>query len=101
MSNRIKWGDSVTGLDGVIAASQAVKDGKSVMRLDSDGWVDAYGHTFNTHYTYRIGEEVKLREFWVNVYGFGYAGPYKSRREADNVQGSDRIECIRFREVAK
>lgn len=68
MTNRIKWGEPMTGLDGVIAAAQALKDGKKIQCWRSESWY-ARGQDSELRASdkYRIGEEVKPREFLIGL----------------------------------
>ncbi|AFC85871.1 hypothetical protein [Frateuria aurantia] len=100
MTDRIKWGEPVTGWDGVIAAAQGMKNGKKVQCWMSDSWC-AWGKNDHLHASdkYRISEEVSPREFWVNLYFDGEIYICDSKESAD--QGADNgcIECIHVREV--
>ena len=100
MTDRIKWSDPVTGLDGVIAVAQALKDGKNVQYLDDGKW-ESKGEVeaLFLESTYRIGEEVKPRECFVNVYVGGEQWFHKTREAADKVSRAGRLECIHVREV--
>ena len=101
MNERIKWSDPVTGLDGVIAAAQALKDGRPVQVDLADDWVNIEEDDgLYAGLDYRIGEEVKPRDLWLNVYDGG-SYIYESKESADREAQEDRLECIHVREVVE
>ena len=51
--------------------------------LREDGWI----------------EEIKPREWWVNLYGVGEGGIFKTKEAADTVASSGRKEVIKVREI--
>ena len=102
MTDRIKWGDPVTGWDGVIAAAQGLRDRKIVQCWKSESWY-SWGKAdhLSAADKYRIGEKMKPREFWVNVYPGDQSDTlaHATQELADSVASQDRIKCIRVREV--
>ena len=44
-------------------------------------------------------EEIKPREFWVNLYDIGEGGIFKTKEAANTVASSGRTEIIKVREV--
>ena len=72
MTHRIKWGDPVTGLDGVIAVAQALRDLRPVQVDLADDWVNvAEDDGLYAGLDYRIGEEVKPQEFIAGIFPGG------------------------------
>jgi hypothetical protein len=60
-----------------------------------DGNIDVYGADSN-----KLREHREPREWWANIYEFSeQPALHFSKAYADEAAGSDRIECIRVREV--
>ena len=97
---------NIDDIDKMIAALEAFKkDGKVQFRLTNitDAiWTTSTNPRFNfSNYDYRPCPP-EPREFWVNLYESKQRGvAYASKQEADLIASSDRLECVKVREVLK
>ena len=72
MTDRIKWSAPVTGLDGIIAGAQALKDGRPAQVMAGGCWEPLPKEDgLYQVCTYRIGEEVAPQEFIAGIFPGG------------------------------